>query len=346
MDKKLNEQPEWKKEVEKWNILWNKMRFGWICILVLVLIVGVIYLLDTDWNGSNPDKEVILQAADKLEKNEDYIISCNEESANGWLGSLEIVHGDDVYVEFPVDEEGNVIHSNYGESSSQQYALSEWSTVGGKSYMFTGDGTIYRLPQGYTDMALGRRSLFIRQLVENAYDITKEDPEVMTILGVSEKFDIYSMKVPSKDIKNLIGLQTYVLYDAVQQDSGKDTAVGKLCSYYKDELDFELVCSDANLLVGIDASGVLRYVSMEIGGNGLRSYITRVVMDFENSSVREIPDVSTSIDFSSTLIELANFVDSYDTYEEALEALDEMENSLSEPVENINDGEEDMSSED
>ena len=97
-----------------------------------------------------------------------------------------------------------------------------------------------------------------------------------------------------------------------------------MCDYYIDDFDFRLVTSDANVYIGVDINGVLRYMCLEVGGLGARLYMTKIVVELGNSNPRDLPDFSTAVDFSVTLSDLADFVASYDSYEDALDALSSM----------------------
>ena len=85
--------------------------------------------------------------------------------------------------------------------------------------------------------------------------------------------------------------------------------------------------SDANVTIGI-VDGVLRYVQIETGGLGSRLYSTKSIM-LSDVDVRQEPDFSNVDTYESTLKDMADYVSKYDSYEDAMKALNGSSSSSS-----------------
>lgn len=264
----------------------------------------------------------------KLKDNTDYLISSMVDDASGTTYNLDVVHEDVCYTEYPYDPDTQEVGTlDYGSSAEMQYSLNEYTDSDNKVYAFGNDG-VYYMPDAYYDFVKGRPSLYVDELLPEAYDVRKEKSFELDVAGKSEKFQGFSFKVPAEVAKKIYGASSYGVYTSIKTEHEGDN-IGKLCDFYLEGINFELACSDANVFVGLDIDGVLRYMCLEIGGAGTRSYLTKIVVGFENSNVREAPDFSEAEDFSVTLNDLADFVSSYDTYDDALDALSEMDSNLS-----------------
>ena len=97
--------------------------------------------------------------------------------------------------------------------------------------------------------------------------------------------------------------------------------IRNLFQYYLDNSEYTLACSDANVLVGIDNDGLLRYMGLEVGGLGTNLYFTSVVVDTNNKEVRTNVDISNAKTFESLYTDLADYCAKYDTIEDALESI-------------------------
>lgn len=261
----------------------------------------------------------------KLDEYPDYIISSALEQNDSVLTSIVVSHNDDSYTEYSVDADGNLGTLEYASAVSMQYALSDWLTADGKNYIVSGDSNgseiLYSMPLNYGERLKDRKFMYVNDLLEGTKEISRYDDITMDILGVTQQFKTYQLKVDSEVVKKILSTPTYGVYESIEEDDGTNENVRKLCEEYTKELEFALVYSDANVLVGIDQSGCLRYMCLEVGGIGQRMYLTNVVVDLQNINVREQPDFTSAVDFASSLQEVADYVASFDSYEDAVESL-------------------------
>lgn len=88
--------------------------------------------------------------------------------------------------------------------------------------------------------------------------------------------------------------------------------------------------SDANIMLGVDANGCLRYMGLETGGLGQRMYYTKVLINPNNTNFRDLPDTSGAVALRENFVDTADYVAGFDSYEEAMHELgyhDDVESS-------------------
>lgn len=284
---------------------------------------------DTNKASNNQKYEKIIRDASKKLRSTyaDYIVTNTIESPNDTSEYLEVMHGDVSYTEYSVDKDNKLGTIKYGTSNSISYALTDWLDSDGKYYMFTTDkdkkSVIYKLNEGYKKYVEDRPYLYVNKLLDSATSISKYDDLTLDLGEGSEKFDSYKIKVKGSALKEIFGANSYGMYKSLVDDKSTDKNIVKLCKYYLQDLDMNLTFSDANVVVGIDTNGILKYVCIEAGGLGSRMYFTKAVVATKNNNVRNTPDFTNAVDFSTSLKELADYVSSYKNYDEALKALNE-----------------------
>lgn len=79
--------------------------------------------------------------------------------------------------------------------------------------------------------------------------------------------------------------------------------------------------SDANVMLGVDANGCLRYMGLETGGLGQRMYYTKVLINPNNTNFRDLPDTSGAVALRENFVDTADYVAGFDSYEEAMHEL-------------------------
>lgn len=275
-------------------------------LLVLGAIMGVSLVGCSSGGSSDASAKKELQSAlEKLQGYGDtYAVTNLLEAPDGDVSYLEVVSDGNSYTEYPVDTDGNVGTVAYDEASS--YMLSDWLTKDGDLYIVSSDNdsnlVSVKLPETYAKATKDREVLFFDYMLENFSSIEKGDSQ--TIAG--EEVSTYTCKLPAENTKYILGMGSYQLYDSVKQDYKDDENVVKLADYYCNNLDMSLACSDANVTVGVDKDGMLKYVSLEIGGLGTRMYYTKVVVT-DGISVRSVPDFSNATQYIDTFREQAEY---------------------------------------
>lgn len=297
-------------------------------------LCGVMLVSLSACSGSNSDTaklnedyvKTVRDAAEKLNSTyTDYIVTTTLEAPDGDTQYLEVKHGDVSYTEYSVDDDNKVGTVAYGSSDSITYSLTDWLTKDGKYYMFgadnDGNSVTYSLPDSYKDLVSDRVMLYANKFLDTAISINKYDDLTLNLGEGEETYTGYKVKVPASTVKDVLGVATYGVYKTVEDDKSTSANIKKLCSYYLEDLNMNLTFSDANVIMGIDSDGILKYVCLEVGGLGTRLYYTKAVVATKNSNVRSTPDVSNAKTYASSLSDLADYVADYDNYEDAVKAL-------------------------
>lgn len=257
----------------------------------------------------------------------DYIVTTTLEAPDGGTQYLEVKHEDTSYTEYSVSDDNEVGTIAYGSSDSITYSLTDWLTKDGKYYMFGSDNdgksVTYSLPTAYKDLVSDRVMLYANKFVDNALSIEKYDDLTLNLGDGSQTYTSYKVKVPASVVKDVLGVSTYGVYKTIEDDKDTSANIKKLCSYYLEDLDMNLTFSDANVILGIDSDGILKYACLEVGGLGTRLYYTKAVVATKNSNVRSTPDFTNAQTYASSLSDLADYVADYDSYDEAVKALNE-----------------------
>lgn len=257
----------------------------------------------------------------------DYIVTTTLEAPDGDTQYLEVKHEDTSYTEYSVSDDNEVGTIAYGSSDSITYSLTDWLTKDGKYYMFGSDNdgksVTYSLPTAYKDLVSDRVMLYANKFVDNALSIEKYDDLTLNLGDGSQTYTSYKVKVPASVVKDVLGVSTYGVYKTIEDDKDTSANIKKLCSYYLEDLDMNLTFSDANVILGIDSDGILKYACLEVGGLGTRLYYTKAVVATKNSNVRSTPDFTNAQTYASSLSDLADYVADYDSYDDAVKALNE-----------------------
>lgn len=282
----------------------------------------------------------VKDAAKKLNSTyTDYIVTTTLEAPDGNTQYLEVKHEDTSYTEYSVNDDNEVGTVAYGSADSITYSLTDWLTKDGKYYMFSadddGNSVTYSLPTAYKDLISDRVMLYANKFVDDATSIEKYDDLTLDLGEGNQTYTSYKLKVPASTVKDILGVSTYGVYKTIEDDKDTSANIKKLCSYYLEDLDMNLTFSDANVILGIDSDGILKYACLEVGGLGTRLYYTKAVVATKNSNVRSTPDFTNAKTYASSLSDLADYVADYDNYDDAVRALNEkssLTNSSTEPA--------------
>lgn len=284
--------------------------------------------------------KVITDAAEKLNSTyKDYIVSTNVEAPDGKVEYLNVFHDKVAYTEFSVDSDNNLGTIDYGSKDNIDYVLADWLTADGKYYIMSADDNKHvipmSLPDGYTKYIKDKAFLYTHDIINNATSIKKYDAFNVDLGDGSQDYKSYKVTMKSDAVKKLIGANSWGIYDSISKSEKKGSNLNKLCSYYLQDLNMSLTFSDANVIFGIDNNGILKYVSLEVGGLGTKMYYTMVVVATQNNNVRTEPDLDSSKPYKNTMKDLADFVGKYNSYDEAMKALDKRSNKDSSVSNNL-----------
>lgn len=270
---------------------------------------------------------VLQTAVDNLSSFETpYIISTVVEASNEYTQYIECVNGDVSYTEYSIDADGNFGTLEYGSQSSISYVLNDWLDADGKYYLFTtneaGEDTIY-VVDNYKDTIDSRVNMYGEDLLKGVLSVEKIDDMTIDLGQGMELFSVYRCKISSDVIKDVLGAPSLGIYKALKSSAESGSNLDSLLQYYIEDFDMTLTFSDANVIFGIDKNNCLKYLVIEVGGLGSRMYVTKAVVETNNENLRETPDFRGAVPFSNTLLELADYVANFDSYEDALNAVGE-----------------------
>lgn len=298
---------------------------------------------DTEKAVNNEDVKELKQALAELEARDGYLVQTLMEAPDGNATYLEVVNNGGSYTEMPVDSNGKITDTLLtDEDNTGNYALVDWLKADGEMYMTytddSGNAGYYSLPKEYGKEMLSRNNGYFEDMVDHFTSVKQEKDTVEGDIGDgTETFTMYDCTLPAKYVKEILGASTYGLYEVYADDKDTDKNVKQLCEYYLDDLDMSLTFSDAKVTVAV-ADGNLRQVVLETGGLGTKMYVTKTFLLNSDYELREEPDFSKASDYADSMKELADFVADYDSYEEAMAALNSQDGTTTEGTETSKDG--------
>ena len=283
--------------------------------------------------------QTVRDAATKLKTTyKDYVVTTGIEAPDGNIEYIEVQHGDCNYTEYSVDADNNYGTIPYGSEDKISYSLSDWITEDGQYYMFAADNegkdVIYTLPENYTDYVSDRTYLYVNTILDGAKSIEKYKDMNVNLGNGDEKYSCYKIKVSSDTVKKILGAGSYDVYKSIKDSQEEGSSISTLMDYYLEDLDMNLTFSDAIVVVGIDNNDILKYMYLEVGGLGTRLYLSKAVVATSNSNVRTTPDFTGAVAYETTLKEYADYIASFDSYEDAVEALNSNSDSILPDLEN------------
>ena len=277
------------------------------------------------------NKDKLSNALDVLSNSGDYIISTSVNAPDSDIYYITVNTSDGCYTEYPVDSDGNYGTLSYKDiTDNQEFMLTDYWVDSETSYFInpSDDGTLaYKYPAEYSEKLASRGKMYFPEMLEEFTSIKYKEKIKADIGNGEEELNIYECVLPSSYMHDYFGKTNQALYSAIVNET-KDEDIKKLCQYYLDEYDMTLTFSDANVFVGIDNSGKLKYVDIMVGGLGSKMYMVMSVLD-KPFNARTKPDFSNALNYIDSLSEVAKYVSDYDSVEEGLNALSkEYSNSI------------------
>ena len=269
----------------------------------------------------------IAAAAKKLNDTyTNYVIETSVDRGDSYSMFIEVVKGDDIYTEYSVsgseDYEFGMIP--YGSDDVISYTITDW-THDGKYYSFNtdenGESVIYRFPDKFAEKyAYDREMLWVNRMLATAESITKHADVTLE----DEVLTAYNIRVPAETVAELMSYDSRGVYQAIKDEEKAGSNIAQLCDLYLWNMADSHTYSAADAVVAIDSNGILRVVTMKIGGLGQIMYVTKQVVATTNPNVRDDFDFSVAVPFTSTLSEMADYIVQFDTNEEKITALSEL----------------------
>lgn len=301
-----------------------------LCLCFAIGLVGLTACGKSESIDSNAKKAIEEGLKQLHEYDKAYLVSNVLEASDGTINSIEINVDGESYTEYPLDADGNIGTIPFGESADTQYLLYDWLTKAKGYYSVTSDDSeniiYYSFPSEYGVSVYDRTDLYVSYMLKHFTSIKEYDNRTANIGNGDEDFKVYKCELPAEYAKHILGISSYGIYESIKKDSS-DNNIKKLCDYYLEELDKTLTCSDATVLIGVSSDGMLKYVNLEVGGIGSNLYLTKCVVTDDNVETRSKPDLSKAEKFETTLKEQADYIASFDSYDEAIKALNEKDSS-------------------
>lgn len=310
-------------------------RFGYKALSLCLACVMLLSLAACGGSSSgsidSAAKSAIEDAAKKLNSTyTNYIVSNTIEYSDMSSEFIEVVKGSDIYTEYSIAEDGSIGSVAYGSADSIQYALTDW-THDGQYYSFdyAEDGSyIYKFPANFAKKYNNdREMLWANRILAGATEVSVLDDMQLTLNGSVETFSAYKVRVKSDTVKAILSAGGQGVYKSIKDEEKAGSNISKLCDFYLEATALESTYSDGIVTFAVDQDGILRFMSLEVGGLGQTMYYTKAVVDVRNQNARDLPDFSQAIPLVSTMTEMADFVAQYPDYDSALKALNEKANA-------------------
>ena len=294
-------------------------------IVCVVFAIGLCACSSNKGSINQEAKSAIENGLKQLSEMEStYLVATTHEAPDGVLNYIEIQSEGNSYTEYPLDSDGNIGTIPFGQDANTQYLLYDWLTKDNKYYSVTSDDSqnivYYSLPDAYAGHVSSRKVMYMDYMIKHFTSIEEYDSKTADIGNGDEVFKVYKCKLPAENVKYILGMGSYSIYDSIEADT-EDKNIKTLCKYYKQELDTSLTFSDATVLVGISDDGMLKYINIEVGGLGSRMYVTKCIITDDGISTRTKPDVSDAVKFETTLKETADYISTFDSYDDAIKAM-------------------------
>lgn len=301
-----------------------------LCSLCLVTLCGCSSDkedLTTEVAEMQYDKTCIQNIQDGIDKlktlDSSYIISTQLDEPKSTSEFLTVVDGNVNYTEYSVDENGEYGTISYGSSESITYTLSDYVSEDGVYALITGDdeeNPYYTISDDYSNLVTHRSTMWVDYMLDKFTECYEYSNTTITLIDEDVDLTLYQCKLPSEYVQTILGVGSVGIYKDIVNNTENDN-IRNLFQYYLDNSEYTLACSDANVLVGIDKDGLLRYMGLEVGGLGTNLYFTSVVVDTKNTEVRQSVDISNAKPFETLYTDLADYCAKYDTVEDALETI-------------------------
>lgn len=288
--------------------------------------------------GDVLSRDKLLEGLNTLKAREDaYLIASEMSMPDGDVFYIEVIDNalGNAYTEYPVDKDGNVGTLSFYSGENTQYQLFDWWTLSGKSYTFQSTdeqgGIWLEMPTKYGEVLKSRNTMYLDILLEDAYDFN--DGSDITEEGGAE-VKLYTCKVPSSRVSEVMGIDSLELYYSIYEDAiaNNDKPTVSLAQKYIDELNMNLVFSEGLLTIQT-TDGNITGMTLEAGGCGTRMYLTKTIALFgDDVKLRDVPDFTGASKYYDSVKELADYVEQYGSYEEAMIELSKINSELQSQV--------------
>lgn len=316
---------------------------GFIIIAVLALIMVLTNSLggkvedtvsensvESEFDTSSDYYKEIAQGLENLKTlSGNYIIANTMELPSDSMCYIEVTTADGNYTEYPVDESGNYGTIYYDESEETEYIMYDYLTNDNDVYIMNGsfnsddednDYIWLHMPKSYGEDIASRKYMYVDKMINYLSDITY-DGEVNLDSDSEELTKVYTARIPDYVVKEICGIDTLGLYQHIREDNIDNESIVNLMDVYLEQFDETLTFSKGTVIFGINSDGVLSYMQLSAGGLGTRMYYTKSLVQSDTFEVQSLPSFESTDEYMTNIVNLAEYIASFDSYDDAMDAL-------------------------
>ena len=319
-----------------------------LALIVLFLVVGLVILFVTikPKNNSNGTEEeiytelstdenrkVLETALDNLKSEEKYVITTYLTMGSDGSSYIDIVEPNGSYTMYNMEDDSKAFQELVAESETgiaEGYIINDYLDKDGNLYFLSdsydeeGNSVLeaYKTPDEYGKLTKERTTMYAEWVVPNLTDIEFKET-VDTDFGVGTvNMDVYEGVLSSDIVKKILGHGSSTLYETVS-NSTESEGMKKLMGWLKEDSDFSLYFSDANVILGI-VDDKLVYMNLEVGGLGTRMYLTKCVLlgdIVDDYIMEEYPVTENALSYENIYSDIGEMALDYDNLEDLYDAL-------------------------
>jgi len=267
---------------------------------------------------TDSDMQVIQSAYNKLKDYPNYIVDYELERGDSFLYSLAIRNNDAIYTEYPINDEGVLGTEKFGNGS--KYILAEYRFPSGDWYSFFNTGTC-KYPKAYKEYRDGVADVYIDVVLDNTKSIIKSDELASfdTVYG-HEDMSYYILDLNPECFKYILGSNSYGEYASVRDESISENMT-RYCEWMQLETSNQFACGALRAYVYLDNKDRYRGITFEASGTGDVVYYTGLIVDLDNQTIREAPDVSNYETFVESITAVSEVIGTAQDYNDAREMM-------------------------
>lgn len=331
-----------KEKAEKDNKKMDRGLLGCIgVLLIIVLLFGVLAfsqrnvkptvvgssnsLVEENKLATEENISVLTDAVANLKTKESYLVTTYLTMGGTGSAYIDVVEPNGSYTMYNATDDSLAFQDAVMNSETgvvENYILNDFLDKEGNLYFLSdsqdSEGNLvtelYKTPDTYGEATQHRTVMYADWVVPNLKNVVFKE-EVTTDYGDGEvKMSVYEGNVSSEIVKDIFGHGSYSLYAAVEE-STQSEGMKKLMGWLKDDAEFTMYFSDANVLLGV-VNGTLTYMNFEVGGLGTRMYLTKcVLLDgvVDDYIVKEYPDTTNALTYEDLYADLGEMALEYDS---------------------------------
>lgn len=319
-----------------------------LALVALFLVVGLVILFVTTKPKNNPNetegeiytelstdenRKVLETALDNLKSEEKYVITTYLTMGSDGSSYIDIVEPNGSYTMYNMEDDSKAFQELVAESETgvaEGYIMNDYLDKDGNLYFLSdsydeeGNSVLeaYKTPDEYGKLTKERTTMYAEWVVPNLTDIEFKET-VDTDFGVGTvNMDVYEGVLSSDIVKKILGHGSSTLYETVS-NSTESEGMKKLMGWLKEDSDFSLYFSDANVILGI-VDDKLVYMNLEVGGLGTRMYLTKCVLlgdIVDDYIMEEYPVTENALSYENIYSDIGEMALDYDNLEDLYDAL-------------------------